>query len=177
MISTIYDPMTDWHLPCLAKRADAERAPRTFSGRWSNVKQDERILVGTDFSEGSALALETARGLAQRLEAGLDVLHVVERYGEASWRTDDVATAWLSRCGLEVTDVVIRTGFPWVEMVRYAHETTPTMIVVGSHGTSGFQPLALGSTAARMGVLSPFPVLVVTGSPASRRSIRQQAVL
>lgn len=141
------------------------------------VKQGERILVGTDFSEGAGLALDAARGLAQRLEASLDVLHVVERYGEANWRSDEAATAWLSRCGLKAADLVVRTGFPWVELVRYAHETTPTMIVVGSHGTSGFQPLALGSTAARMGVLSPFPVLVVTGSPASRRSIRQQAVL
>jgi nucleotide-binding universal stress UspA family protein len=55
--------------------------------------------------------------------------------------------------------------------VRYAHEIMPAMIVVGSHGTSGFQPLSLGSTAARLAVLSPFPVLVVTAS--ARAAVRK----
>jgi nucleotide-binding universal stress UspA family protein len=98
------------------------------------------------------------------------VVHVAERHDHAGWNADDVSARWLQSSGVEKESLVVRSGFPWVELVRYAHESQPLMIVVGSHGTSGFQPLALGSTAGRMGVLSPFPVLVVTGSPVFRRN-------
>lgn len=139
------------------------------------MAQGGRILVGTDFSEGAALAMESARVFADRLSATLDVVHVVERFGSFDWTGDDGALSWLEHAGVQRSALVVRSGFPWVELVRYAHERTPLMIVVGSHGTSGFQPLALGSTAGRMGVLSPYPVLVVTGSPASRRYARSPA--
>lgn len=129
-----------------------------------------RILVGTDFSDGAALALETARGLAERLGARIEIVHVVERYGDVDWLTDGAALEWLARLGVDRDALAVRSGFPWVELVRHAHDCAPIMIVVGSHGSSGFQPLALGSTAGRMGVLSPYPVLVVTGSAAGRRN-------
>jgi nucleotide-binding universal stress UspA family protein len=134
------------------------------------VERGARILVGTDFSEGAALALETARGLASRLGARIEIVHVIERYGDTDWLTDGPALEWLQRLGIDRDALVVRSGFPWVELVRHAHDSPPIMIVVGSHGSSGFQPLALGSTAGRMGVLSPYPVLVVTGAAASRRT-------
>lgn len=138
------------------------------------MEQGGRILVGTDFSEGSALALNAARAFASRLGAKLDAMHVVESYGEQDWRSDDNVAAWLVRGGLELGAIVVRSGYPWIELVRYARETAPIMIVVGSHGMSGFQPLSLGSTAGRIGILSPYPVLVVAGTPARRD--RSQAV-
>lgn len=129
-----------------------------------------RILVGLDFSEGSARALAEARQLGRKLGLEVRALHVAEGFpapgagGRVPERPELAA--------VDGAPVEVRHGYPWVELVRYAHEILPAMIVVGSHGTSGFQPLALGSTAARLAVLSPFPVLVVTASArgAARKS-------
>jgi nucleotide-binding universal stress UspA family protein len=131
-----------------------------------------RILVGTDFSEGATRALDAARRFAEPLNAELDVVHVVERFSLGDWRSDEASSGWLTRAGVDVSHVIVRTGFPWVELVRQADDTGPTMIVVGSHGSSGFQPLTLGSTAARLGILSPYPVLVVTTSTNGRSRSR-----
>ena len=136
------------------------------------MERGARILVGTDFSEGAALALEAARGLAAKLGATIEVVHVVERYGDADWRSDGPALEWLERQNIDRDELAVGSGFRGVELGRHAHDCAPIMIAVGSHGSSGFQPLALGSTAGRMGVLSPYPVLVVAGSAAGRRSAR-----
>ncbi len=47
-----------------------------------------------------------------------------------------------------------------------ADELGADLIVVGSHGDTGYQPLSLGSTAARVGLCAAPPVLVV---PPERR--------
>ena len=133
---------------------------------------DSRILVGTDFSEGSARALEAARRFAKRLGSGVEIVHVLERFTPGDWRGDAAAGAWLAQTRVAAESITVRSGFPWVELVRLADELSPTMIVVGSHGSSGFQPLALGSTASRLGILSPYPVLVVTTSTNGRRAAR-----
>jgi nucleotide-binding universal stress UspA family protein len=128
------------------------------------------ILVGIDFSEGAERALAQARHLAQWLGTKVSLVHVVESFDSGSWIPDEPAIAWLERNRVDSSGLVVRQGFPWVELVRYGHEVNPGMIVVGSHGLSGFQPLAPGSTAARLGVLSPFPVLVVTSAKPAMES-------
>jgi nucleotide-binding universal stress UspA family protein len=133
-----------------------------------------RILVGVDFSDGSARALAEARGLSARVGGELVGLHVEESFGRRD-SDDGAGRAELAelaeRAGLATGSLVVRRGFAWMELVRYAREIEPMVIVVGSHGSSGFQPLALGSTAARLGVLSPYPVLVVTASERMGRTV------
>jgi nucleotide-binding universal stress UspA family protein len=60
-----------------------------------------------------------------------------------------------------LADVVVRSGTPWLEIVRYAQERPAEVVVVGTHGSTGFQPLSLGATAGRLAILSPRPVLLV----------------
>jgi len=55
---------------------------------------------------------------------------------------------------------MLRFGAPWAQLVRYALEEEASYIVVGSHGLSGYQPLAPGSTTARLLTHSPVPVVV-----------------
>ena len=132
------------------------------------------ILVGLDFSDGSARALAEAWSLAGRLGLKVVALHVAEGFPAAAEPAlDPAARRRLERARLAGATVEVRHGYPWVELVRYAHEIEPAMIVVGSHGASGFQPLALGSTAARLALLSPFPVLVVSSS--ARGEARESA--
>jgi nucleotide-binding universal stress UspA family protein len=135
------------------------------------VQANVRILVGVDFSEGSVRALAEARGLADRLGGELVGLHVEESFGRRGSDDGSRRAELAERVGLRPADLMVRRGFAWMELVRYAREIEPMVIVVGSHGASGFQPLALGSTAARLGVLSPYPVLVVTASERVGRTV------
>jgi nucleotide-binding universal stress UspA family protein len=118
------------------------------------------VVVGTDFSEAAGVALHEARRLAALLRAGLVVVHVVEdrltAHGAGS-----VAASWLDSHGLE-GELVVRQGQPWVELARYAAEAKPTLLVVGSHGESGFQPLRIGSTASRISMHAGCPVVLVS---------------
>lgn len=141
---------------------------------WNGPKVEEvsRLVVGIDFSEGSALAVEEARRMAAQSDVLVDAVHVVEGFAAGDWRGEAAATEWLKTAGLGSAKLVVRSGYPWIELVRHAQEVKPTMLIVGSHGAAGYQSLALGSTAARLGVLSPFPVLVVP--PRASRGVHAQ---
>lgn len=93
------------------------------------------ILVGLDFSPSAVDALAVARRMAAAFGTHLDPVHVLE--------------------------VTVRCGLPWVELARRAQAVKPTMVIVGSHGHAGHQPVALGSTAQRLALISPVPVLIV----------------
>jgi nucleotide-binding universal stress UspA family protein len=128
------------------------------------------ILVGMDFRDDSWAALREARSLARATGLPLEVLHVCE-YGESEgWepRTEDRVA--LEAAGLPPAEVRVRRGEPWVELVRYAKEQKAGIIVAGRHGASGFQPLALGSTAHRLATASQDPVLLVSGATGRRRA-------
>ena len=49
----------------------------------------------------------------------------------------------------------------WLDLARYADTTKPLLLVVGSHGESGFQPVAMGTTASQITLHGRFPVLLV----------------
>lgn len=117
------------------------------------------ILVGTDFSAGSALALAEARRLARALEAPLHVVHVAEA---ASGRElPESAPAWMQGAEVAPDSVTVRPGVAAVELARLARDLEAGLIVLGTHGASGFQPMALGATAARLALLAPCPVVLV----------------
>jgi nucleotide-binding universal stress UspA family protein len=119
------------------------------------------VVVATDFSETAGIALVEARRLAALLRTRLVVVHVVD--GAASgWCADGEAGEWLRGAGVAVEDLVVRFGRPWVELARYAADVLPTLVVVGSHGVSGYQPLTLGSTAARVSMHAGCPVVLVS---------------
>jgi nucleotide-binding universal stress UspA family protein len=76
------------------------------------------------------------------------------------------ARSWLEAIGVPASAVTVRRGTPWVELVRVAEDRGAKVIVVGTHGRSGFQPIALGSTATRIALLSPRPTVLVGDHPA-----------
>lgn len=123
---------------------------------------DDAVVVATDFSSVAAQALDVGRGLAARLGLPLELIHVQEGLRAArSWTPDAAQKAWLESVGLAAEMVVVRAGTPWLEIVRYAQERPADVVVVGTHGSTGFQPLSLGATAGRLAILSPRPVLLV----------------
>ncbi len=126
-----------------------------------------RVVVAVDFSDGSAIATAEAKRIADQLGAELVAIHVAPGPRAEPWAADAEAASWLVRASLPADALVLRYGVPWVELVRFAKETRPVVMVAGSHGGSGFQPLSPGSTVGRLCVMSAVPLMVV--SPATLR--------
>ncbi|MEP7324927.1 MAG: universal stress protein, partial [Gemmatimonadota bacterium] len=77
------------------------------------------MVVGTDFSEGSAAALTEARRLEEWVRAHVTLVHVVE-HGAGEWSRDTVAGDWLAAHEVRASDILILRGNPAVGLVRFA---------------------------------------------------------
>ena len=139
------------------------------------------VLVATDFSDASGLALIYARDLARRCGSALHLLHVVTDADvspgtEALWGFSEaeVQRRWVDEAkaklaGLcpadEQTALPVRTtveiGPPADGIVRYAGEHRIDLIVMGTRGRGAVQQLLLGSVAADVVRRAPCPVLTV----------------
>lgn len=143
-----------------------------------------RILVPVDYSEHSRAALAYAGFLAQRFGSKLEVIHVWDRppYVSESLSAKRPAGAaqrplpeliredaerdmqeFLDGCELppsvHVTHRLIG-GDPTAKILECARQGYQ-LIVMGTHGRSGFRHLLLGSVAERVARLSPINVLTV----------------
>jgi nucleotide-binding universal stress UspA family protein len=129
------------------------------------------VLAATDFSIGALNALEEGRWIAWRAAMELHVLHVAAP--GAPWRDTLAIGEWLRAASLTPSEILLRRGLAWVEIVRHAREVAASLIVVGTHGSSGAQTMNLGSTAIRVATNARCPVLFVAGSrerPAAERA-------
>ncbi len=122
------------------------------------------VLLAADFSEHGKQVGERARDLAQRYQADLSVVHVVESlplmdssYGpivpfdvDLTEQIVEAARVHVGTLGDQL-DIPkdrrwIEMGSPKLEITRVAKERGVDLIVVGSHGRHGLA-LLLGSTA------------------------------
>ena len=145
----------------------------------------QRIVVPTDFSRCSEIAVAFGCLLAEQFRAELHLLYVKEDLswvfpdGEVSpYGTGEIlphqreividrlgalpGEPWRSQ--LHVTRVV-RDGTACTEIVSYAAEASIDLIVVGSHGRSGIGHVILGSVAQSVVRKSPCPVMTVRSPP------------
>jgi len=140
----------------------------------------QQILVPIDFSSHSVKALRYASAFAQQFEARLMLLHVNEpmvfpsELGYAPLATEaldqslreDAQTRLQSlahECraeGLEVETAVV-PGRPFHEIVEAAAEREVDLIIIATHGFTGFTHVLMGSTAERVVRHAKCPVLVV----------------
>lgn len=137
----------------------------------------QAILVPTDGSATAREALDHAVSLAERYDASLHALYVVDtRMIPASPHADDVIAA-IRAVGEEVTegavavatraDVAcvgsIRAGVPASEILDYGADNDVDLVVMGTHGRTGLRRYLLGSVAERVVRESTVPVLTVRG--------------
>jgi len=139
-----------------------------------------RILVPTDFSDRSMVAVKYAVALVERFNASIHVLHVVEALvgdGLMAWETgthEDLDRAIAEHAWDELNAVLppddrtrldaklaLEWGTPFVEIVRYARVNGIDLIAMGTHGRGGVAHLLLGSVADNVVRSSPCPVLTV----------------
>jgi nucleotide-binding universal stress UspA family protein len=117
------------------------------------------ILVATDFSDEAEAALHHALEYARRFGARVHLLHVFSA-GEV-----EVTRLLADAAALAAPDVPVIVsstgGDPAEEILRYAQRHPIDLIIVGSHGRSGFSRLLLGSVAERVLRGATRPVLTV----------------
>ena len=102
-------------------------------------------------------ALRVATLLAEKHDTSVQLVHVKQHPDS---RLPAHADQWLSRAGFKRGDVIVRTGTPWLELLRYAEEHGAQLICIAAHGSSGYQALAAGSNARRLLLRSSVPVVV-----------------
>lgn len=123
--------------------------------------QQPIVVVGTDFSDGARAALLNGRLLASRLGAEIRLVHIYDPPGGLPAELDEHSRQWLQRCEVAPASLLTRRGTAWLELAREARSLDAAMIVIGRHGRSGYQPIELGSTAARIGLAAHCPVMLV----------------
>ena len=144
----------------------------------------KKILVGTDFSPSSRVALRSAIALAERVGATLHVVHVMEplapRYEFllGSFDTTVNESERMRRAGAHLNRLLgrvrapgvalegdVRRGRAWEQLLGAAREVEARIICIGNSGHSRLERLLLGSTAENVVRHSPIPVLVTRRRP------------
>ncbi|MGA2355600.1 MAG: universal stress protein [Terriglobales bacterium] len=146
------------------------------------------ILLATDFSQYSARALSYALGIAARYAATLHLFHcidptpynmaapdAVQTACEAAWRDmhrleSDLRNRGLAK-DLELKPRVEAAQLPAV-LPEIAKELDLGLIVVGTHGRTGWRKAVLGSVAEIIVDHAPCPVLTV-GPSTDRNRLEQ----
>lgn len=141
----------------------------------------KKILFCTDFSENSDHAFAYAFNLAGAYDASLLILHVIIEPVSYYWSTpegvdqliakqtervkEEINSRYLQGIeGLKHYEIFAREadeGRTFYEIVQVAREESADLIVMGTHGRTGFDHLILGSTAENVVRKSPCPVLTV----------------
>lgn len=138
------------------------------------------IVVATDFSPGSDLAIERAALLARQWDADLWLLHVFDDglwatikniYDAERWaavepilaarnRLSQLTTEVAGRYGIRVQGET-RTGRVATEIVAFARTQSAQLLVIGEHGEDWISDTMLGGTALKVLEEANISVLVV----------------
>ncbi len=151
----------------------------------------KKILLCVDFSENSVPALDKAIEFAKVFEAELILLNVVGVFlpdapgwqGGVPLDLTGVEQRLHEACRVRLEGIadIIREQVPRVtacarrgvpparEIVRFAEEQEVDLIVMGTHGRTGFKHLILGSTAENVVRIAKCPVLTVRSGPQDER--------
>ena len=139
----------------------------------------QRILLPTDLSEFSSLALRHALALARKFKTRLKVVYIIPRLapvGEemflsAAWAApaevwkraeEDVQTFMASAREARIDyEMEIREGDPWREILAAAEEMPADLVVMGTHGRSGPEKFILGSVSEKLVRRLSCPVMTV----------------
>lgn len=138
-----------------------------------------RILVPTDFSAGSYVALAHALRLARLHGAEVALVHVVEAHAETGLGIEVIgwgenAPHRVDEARAALRELVDDLGAPEVPVEHYALIGLPApgvlgaaerlgadLVVMGTHGRTGVRRFLMGSVAEKVVQFAPCPVFVV----------------
>lgn len=123
-----------------------------------------KVVVGFDFSSGSAYAVDLAINIANRTKSDIRLVYVKEKKeDETPIRSEierrNAGVAHLLE-GIKL-EYVIREGNPAEQLAAQAKDDNAMLLVVGTHGMSGMKRSMLGRNSYRTIELSPVPVLII----------------
>ena len=141
----------------------------------------EHILVPVDGSETSYAAVDKAVEIAKAFNSKVTVVQVlaldpyiaaeyitaaqtndlVERARTAILKTLDEAKAKLAAAGIDAETQLLEGQVIYSEIVKAAESLNTDLIVIGSHGRTGFKKLFLGSVAQSILGQANVPVMVI----------------
>lgn len=138
----------------------------------------KKIIIPIDFSEHSEYALELASNLSKKFGSELLVLHMLElsnmMYSSAAIERHEETVFYLKLAekkfekflkksylkGIKVTPV-IKHFKVFSEVNAIAKANDASLVIMGSHGSSGFKELIIGSNTEKVIRHSDIPVMVV----------------
>ncbi len=141
----------------------------------------KKILVPVDFSETAATVLSKATTLAKLLKADLLLLHIVPYNGfgfsilpetksdlptiteiekAVSAKLDDLQADIRTKHGI-TPEVYVSTGNIDAEIIDFSKNKKIDLIVMGTHGISGYKEMFIGSNSQRVVTQSEIPVLTM----------------
>ena len=139
----------------------------------------KRILVPTDFSEHAEYALRVAAQIAKQNNSEILLLHMLElphQAGDAMGSGHQIPEIMFYKdkaiSNLEdLMDVDFLEGINVSEIIQFekafdgilavSKKNNVDLVVMGSHGTSGFQEMFIGSNTEKVVRFSEAPVLVI----------------
>jgi nucleotide-binding universal stress UspA family protein len=141
--------------------------------------QPAKMMVPVDFSSSSESALSAARGLAHHFQSEIFLLHVVpalpdlicapyfseERVVHQMKEQAEVRlttrVAELTRVGLRVSAAVEVGNDVAGHILQAARREHVDLLVLSTHGMSGWRPVVFGSIAEKVMKLAACPVLLL----------------
>ncbi|MDO9530802.1 MAG: universal stress protein [Deltaproteobacteria bacterium] len=120
------------------------------------------LLIASDGSPCSAAAFREALAIARRTHAKLVAVSVATRKKETALSKEILKNLGVAaqKCGVKLESEAL-VGEPDEAIVEAAQKSRAEMIVLGSHGRTGWKRLLLGSVAERVIGRTSCPVLVV----------------
>lgn len=135
----------------------------------------KNIVVGVDFSENSENALRHAVAIGLKTKAKIHIVWVKTPTAATKLDVTD-EDAMMSKAHVKLDELVdlaraeapnnklqgvILEGKAHIKLTQYATNLPDSLLVVGSHGASGFEEMFVGSNTMKVVGISKVPVLII----------------
>jgi nucleotide-binding universal stress UspA family protein len=139
----------------------------------------EKILVPTDLSPLSLIALEYANSIAETYDAKVYLVYVCEQVPSEKKQKkfpqireqfkehkrkirEELNKIAIEKLPLvEEVEIVILQGNPYKEILKFVVDNGIGLVIIASHGRTGLSHLLMGSVAEKIVRYMPVPVLTV----------------
>ncbi|HTK82491.1 MAG TPA: universal stress protein [Bacteroidota bacterium] len=154
------------------------------------MKAINKILIPTDFSELSLVAVEYVRTHAISTDAKIILFHAIPDmfmfppYSNVDFNSDTMLSESEEKAKRELHHIasdrfrnnhnilaIVRRGEPWQEIIKIAQDEAVDLIIMGTHGRTGFAHVLMGSVAERVVRHANVPVLILKPKEMQNSSI------
>jgi nucleotide-binding universal stress UspA family protein len=146
---------------------------------------NKTILVGIDFSDCSINALEHAVTIAEKAQAdvvmiwvnrpdsGKEIFRVDQEHivSEVINRFNKLVETHKPTLSKNTISYLVKAGKVYQEIVNTAEELDAFLIIVGTHGSSGFEEFWIGSNANRIVAATERPIITIRSVVDAGRTI------